>query len=291
MSTVAPEVEAYLAAVPAEHRGAIEALRRTIREVVPDADEVITYGIPTFKQKRSIVAFGDFKNHYSFFPMSSELVERHAAELAGYSISKGTIRIPLDRPLPADLIRTLVRERLAQNEARDQKQSRSTRRRNDMTQNNAPATEMHREVTLTRVFDAPRELVFRVWTEAEHLQRWWGPHHFTNPVCEIDARPNGAILIHMQGPDGITYPMTGTIDEIVPPERFVFTSQARDPEGNALLEARTTVTFEDEGGKTRLTVHASAVGLVPIAAQMLAGMEVGWSQSLERLGELLAQLS
>jgi uncharacterized protein YndB with AHSA1/START domain len=65
------------------------------------------------------------------------------------------------------------------------------------------------ELVLTRVFDAPRELVFKVWTDPKHLARWWGPRGFTNPVCELDLRPGGAILIHMRGPDGTVYPMTG----------------------------------------------------------------------------------
>jgi len=65
------------------------------------------------------------------------------------------------------------------------------------------------QLVLTRVFDAPRELVFKVWTDPKHVARWWGPHRFTNPVCELDLRPGGAILIHMRGPDGVVYPMTG----------------------------------------------------------------------------------
>lgn len=148
-----------------------------------------------------------------------------------------------------------------------------------------PAT---REVNITRVFDAPRSLVFKMWIEPEHMAKWWGPRGFTNPVCELDARPGGAILIHMRGPDGTVYPMTGTFREIVPPERLVFVAVAEDHDGNPLLEALTVVTFEAHGGRTRLTVHAKAVGLAPVAPQMLAGMEAGWTQSLERLAELVA---
>ena len=143
-----------------------------------------------------------------------------------------------------------------------------------------------RTVTITRVFDAPRELMFRLWTEPKHLAQWWGPKVFTNPVCEVDARPGGAILIHMRGPDGVTYPMTGTFHEVVAPERIVFTAVARDLQGNPLLEAFTTVTSEDQRGKTKLTVNARGVGIAPVAPQMLAGMEEGWSQSLEKLAAL-----
>jgi uncharacterized protein YndB with AHSA1/START domain len=148
--------------------------------------------------------------------------------------------------------------------------------------------QVQREVTITRVFDGPRSLVFRMWTDPKHMAQWWGPHHFTNPVCEIDARPGGAIRIHMRGPDGVVYPMTGAFREIVEPERLVFTAVAEDSDGNPLLESLTTVTFAEQGGKTKLTVHAQAIGIAPVAAQMLAGMEAGWTQSLERLEQLVA---
>jgi uncharacterized protein YndB with AHSA1/START domain len=76
-----------------------------------------------------------------------------------------------------------------------------------------------RELTLVRTFSAPRALVFEVWTDPKHLAQWWGPQGFTNPVCEFDPRVGGAFRIHMRGPDGVTYPMKGIIQEIVPPER------------------------------------------------------------------------
>jgi uncharacterized protein YndB with AHSA1/START domain len=147
-----------------------------------------------------------------------------------------------------------------------------------------------REVTLTRTFDATRRMVFKLWTEPEHMAQWWGPKGFTNPVCELDARPGGAIRIHMRAPDGTVYPMSGTFREVVEPERLVFSAIAEDLEGNPLLEALTTVTFAEHGGKTTVTVHAKAVGIAPLAPQMLDGMQAGWIQSLERLAALLARL-
>ncbi len=146
-----------------------------------------------------------------------------------------------------------------------------------------------RTVTITRVFDAPRELVFRMWTEPKHMAEWWGPQCFTNPVCELDARPGGKILIHMRGPDGTVYPMTGIFREVIEPKLLVFTGFAEDTQGNRLLESLTTVTFVAQGKKTKLTVNATAKGLAPIAPQMLAGMEAGWTQSLEKLAELVAR--
>jgi len=144
------------------------------------------------------------------------------------------------------------------------------------------------EVHLTRIFDAPRELVFRTWTEPKHLAKWWGPRGFTNPVCKLDLRVGGAILIHMCAPDGTIYPMIGTFQEVVVPERLVFTAVAEDIDGRPLLKGRIVVTFEEHGGKTTLTVSEKAVGLAPVASRMLAGMEVGWSESLVRLETLVS---
>jgi uncharacterized protein YndB with AHSA1/START domain len=153
---------------------------------------------------------------------------------------------------------------------------------------NPPPAE--RIVDLTRIVSAPRELVWRAWTEAEHLAKWWGPRDFTNPVCEVDARPGGLLRIVMRGPKGTAhgydYPMSGTFQEVVPHSRLVFTAVAEDDQGRPLLRAHTTVTFEDHDKQTRVTVHAKGVGIAPIAAQMLAGMEQGWTQSLQRLSQL-----
>ena len=143
-------------------------------------------------------------------------------------------------------------------------------------------------VTLTRVFDAPRELVWRAWTDPKHMAQWFGPRAFTSSVPELDVRVGGSLRIVMHGCDGNDYPMKGVFREVVPPSRLVFTNIAIDNDGNHLLEGETTVTLEDEGGKTKLTLHTYAKGLVPMAPQMLAGMEAGWSQSLDKLGEMLA---
>jgi uncharacterized protein YndB with AHSA1/START domain len=145
-----------------------------------------------------------------------------------------------------------------------------------------------RELTITRVFDAPRRLVFKAWTDADHLAQWWGPAGFTNPVCAFDARVGGALRIDMRSPDGMIYPMTGVILEIVAPERLVFTNIAVDAAGAHLLEGVTTVTFADEGGKTRLALHTRAVAVTEDAVSYLQGMEIGWTQSIDRLEALVA---
>ena len=151
------------------------------------------------------------------------------------------------------------------------------------------ATPAEREVTITRTFAAPRALVFKCWTDAKHLAQWWGPDGFTNPVCEIDARVGGALRIHMRGPDGAVYPMKGVFQEILEPERLVFTNIAVDAVGRHLLEGLTTVTFAEERGKTRLTMHTRAVAVAPEAIAYLQGMEMGWTQSIDRLEAYAAQ--
>jgi uncharacterized protein YndB with AHSA1/START domain len=144
------------------------------------------------------------------------------------------------------------------------------------------------DVTVTRVFDAPRDLVFRMWTEPAHLTRWWGPRGYTNPVCELDLRVGGAIFVRMRAPDGRVVLMKGTFREIVVPRRLVFTALVAAPDGEALFEGRVTATFEDEDGATRLTVHEKAIALVPAAAPILANMENNWSESLKRLATVVS---
>ncbi len=154
---------------------------------------------------------------------------------------------------------------------------------------NPASARAEREFVFTRAFDARRELVFKAWTDPKHVAQWWGPHGFTNPVCELDVRPGGAIRIHMRGPDGTVYPMTGVYEEIVEPERLVFTSAALDEEGNPLFEVLNTVTFAEQGGKTTQTSQARVIRRTAKAAPYLQGMEAGWTQSLERLAAHVAK--
>jgi uncharacterized protein YndB with AHSA1/START domain len=147
------------------------------------------------------------------------------------------------------------------------------------------------DLVLTRILDAPREIVFSAWTDAERLSHWWGPKNFTNPVCEVDPRPGGAIRIHMRAPDGTIYPMTGVFLDVLAPELLVFTSAALDKKGHALFEIRNTATFAEQAGKTKLTLRASVSKATAEAAPHLAGMEAGWSQSLDRLAEKVNSLT
>lgn len=143
-------------------------------------------------------------------------------------------------------------------------------------------------LTLTRVFDAPRALVFRAWTDPKQVAQWWGPHGFTSPRCELDVRPGGKIHIDMRGPDGTVHAMTGSFTEVAPPERLVFMSAVPDAQGKPIFEVRTTVTFAETGGKTTQTLEALVTYRTPAADQYIKGMEAGWTQTLERLAAHVA---
>src|SRR5579859_4235348 len=113
-----------------------------------------------------------------------------------------------------------------------------------------------KELIITRTFQAPREVVFKAWTDPKHLAQWWGPRGFTNPVCEWDARPGKKIHVVMRGPNGVDYPMGGEFREITAPERLVYTSGAMDEKGIMLFELLHTATFVESDGKTKLTLHS-----------------------------------
>jgi len=145
-------------------------------------------------------------------------------------------------------------------------------------------TKTIKELTLTRVFNAPRELVFRAWTDEKELAKWWGPIGFTAPVCELDLRPGGKIVIQMLHRDFPNHWMGGHFQEIVPPERIVFVSTASNGrDGAPLMEVLNTITFAEEHGKTTLTVHAAVKRVAPEMAMSLLGMDQGWNESLDKL--------
>jgi len=146
----------------------------------------------------------------------------------------------------------------------------------------------HKDVLIDRRFAAPRALVFKAWTDPAMMANWWGPKHFTNPVCRVDARPGGEIYIVMRSPDGSDYPMEGWFHQVADGKRIVFTDKAVSPAGELQLEGLAIIDFADDGDGTAVTVWSSAIGFSDEAPQMLAGMHEGWSQSLDRLGECLA---
>jgi uncharacterized protein YdhG (YjbR/CyaY superfamily) len=108
-------IDDYLAALSVDQRAALEKLRKTIRAAAPKAEECISYQLPAYRQNGMLVGFGARPNHCAFYLMSSTTVEAHKHELKGYDTSKGTIRFQADHPLPATLVRKLVKARIAEN--------------------------------------------------------------------------------------------------------------------------------------------------------------------------------
>jgi uncharacterized protein YndB with AHSA1/START domain len=148
------------------------------------------------------------------------------------------------------------------------------------------------QMTLVRSFDAPRQLVFDCFTQVEHMARWWGPRGFSAPVCELDPRPGGDILIHMAGPEpyGVN-PMGGAFIEVSPPDRLVFSSQAyQGADGEWGIDNLNELSFAEQDGKTVLTLVVTVRKVSAETLQALGGMKEGWSQSFDKLAELLAHL-
>ena len=148
-----------------------------------------------------------------------------------------------------------------------------------------------RSITLIRVVKAPRDLVWKAWTDVGMLKEWWGPEQFTNPRVEGDVRVCGVLHITMHGPKGSPYdidvPMVNRYREIVPGKKLVYDSEPLGPNGEKLMEGFAIITFEDHPEGTLLKVTTSAKALVPEAVAMLGGMDQGWSQSLEKLTRLV----
>jgi uncharacterized protein YndB with AHSA1/START domain len=151
----------------------------------------------------------------------------------------------------------------------------------------AEASTIERELLITRVFDAPRELVFRAWTEPDRAVRWWGPQGFAVAHCEMDLRPGGAYRVCMRSPEGTEHRQRGVCRELVEPERLVFTFAWEDVQGRPGHETVVTVTFAEYGAKTKLTVRQALFETVT-ARDLHRG---GWTSALECLADYLAQNS
>lgn len=147
----------------------------------------------------------------------------------------------------------------------------------------------HPDLEIIRTFAAPRSVVFRAWVDPVQLAAWWGPRGFTNPLCELDVRPGGSLLIHMKGPDGVIYPMTGEFKEIEDSRKLVFSGVALNEKGEKVIEDLTTVLFDEIDGVTRILLTARITMSKAEAAPMLEGMNEGWTQSLDKLTEYLVK--
>ena len=150
------------------------------------------------------------------------------------------------------------------------------------------------EIVITRVFDAPRELVWRAWTEPELVKKWWGPASFTAPVIQIDLRVGGKYLWSMRSDGRMEFWYIGVYREIVPPELIVLTQSMSDEHGNVIsdgmpdgmaMEHLLTVTFEERDGKTTMILRH--VGMP--AGEMAEGAAGGWNESFDKLATALAE--
>jgi uncharacterized protein YndB with AHSA1/START domain len=153
------------------------------------------------------------------------------------------------------------------------------------------------EIVITRLFDAPRELVWRAWTEPEMVMQWWGPKNYTSPSCKIDLRVGGNYLYCMRSPEGKDFWSTGVFREIKQPERIVCTDSFADEKGNVVpatyygmspdfpAEMLVTVTFEVQAGRTRLTLRHAGLP----SEDMRDLTRAGWNESLDKFAGVLAQ--
>ena len=145
-----------------------------------------------------------------------------------------------------------------------------------------------REVVMTRVFNAPRRLVWEAWTDPKHIPQWMtGPAGWTMPICELDLRPGGAWHFVWRGADGTDMEMSGVYKEITPPERLV----ATESWGGDWPETLNTLTLTEENGKTTLTNRILYASQEARNAALKTGMESGVVESFDRLEGYLSTLS
>ena len=155
----------------------------------------------------------------------------------------------------------------------------------------AAVSEQTKDLVIERIFDAPREQVWRAWTDPELFMRWWGPSTFTSPTCRMDVRPGGRYVWSMRDPDGNDYYSAGTFLEVVPPERLVYTDSFADKDGNIIppstygmsdafpTELTVTVTLEDLGKQTKMRTTFSGMPEGPEKEMTAAG----FNESLDKL--------
>lgn len=148
-----------------------------------------------------------------------------------------------------------------------------------------------RELVLTRLINAPREKVYRAWTQPELLKQWFAPKPYTTPIVEIDVRPGGSVYFVMRGPDGKDLPNHGVYLEVVPNERLVSTDayvRAWEPSEKPFMTL--ILTFENEGGKTRYTARVRHWTVADREAHEKMGFHEGWGICADQLEALVAKL-
>jgi uncharacterized protein YndB with AHSA1/START domain len=145
------------------------------------------------------------------------------------------------------------------------------------------STSAERELVVSRLIDAPRALVFRAWTQPEHIARWWGPQGYITIFCDMDIRIGGRYRFGMRSPEGIEQWKVGVFRELVEPERVVFTFAWEAPDGSLGHELLTTVTFADQDGKTLLTLRQAVFETTDRRDDHLRG----WTSCLERFSDYM----
>ena len=155
-----------------------------------------------------------------------------------------------------------------------------------------------KEVILERIYDAPRELVWKAWTDPKMIMQWWGPDNVSTPECEIDLRVGGKIYIVMEageamGPyKGAKWPMLGTFTAVEPNEHLAYTVQAwtdGDKEATTIDQTTEITMAEEAGDKTKVTVKAVISKTGPKAGMAVQGMQMGFTQQLGKLAAFLAK--
>lgn len=161
-----------------------------------------------------------------------------------------------------------------------------------------PGQAIDQILVITRVFDAPRELVFKVWTDPQYMKQWWGPKGFTCPVCRIDLRPGGKYHNCMRSPEGRDYWSCGVYREVEAPQKIVCTDSFSDETGNIVspekygmspdwpTEALITLILTEHAGKTRLMLQHSPIKVSPERDMC----HQGWNETLDKLADYLSQM-
>jgi uncharacterized protein YndB with AHSA1/START domain len=143
------------------------------------------------------------------------------------------------------------------------------------------------ELTITRVFDAPRELVFEMWTNPDHLAKWWGPAGFTAESCTVELVKGGGWRTCIRDADGVEHWATGTYHEIVRPERLVFSFAWEEPKGSPGHDTLVTITFTDHDGKTEMSFHQAVFESV----ESRDGHVGGWVETFADLTTYLTEVT
>ncbi len=155
----------------------------------------------------------------------------------------------------------------------------------------ANTTSNERELGLTRLIDAPRELVYKAWTAPQLLTQWFTPAPYMTPRATMDLRPGGSNEIIMRDPEGSEFPNRGIYLDVVPNEKLVFTdayTSAWEPSEKPFMTA--TITFEDQSGKTKYTARVCHWRVADREAHENMGFHDGWSKATDQLEELMAKL-